>query len=61
MRKCGVCNRPMTEGFVEEETGRYWCDEVCLRTDFTALEQKQAYSDDGGGLYWTEWEVEGLA
>jgi len=48
----------MTDGFVEEETGRLWCDEVCLRTDFTALEQKQAYSDEGGGLYWTEWEDE---
>ena len=58
MQHCVVCTGEMTKGFVDEGTGNTWCDEVCLRVDYTAQEQKAAYNEDGGGLYWTEWEVE---
>lgn len=53
IRKCGVCNRRMDEGFIEEETGRLWCDELCLRTDYDSIEQRQAH--DVGSLFWTTW------
>ncbi|VDG98878.1 Uncharacterised protein [Lysinibacillus sphaericus] len=58
MRKCIVCNSEMHQGFVDEDTGNLWCDEICLRIDYTAEEQMAAYRENGGGLYWTEWEVE---
>lgn len=58
MRKCIVCNSEMHEGFVDEDTGNLWCDEICLRIDYTAEEQKAAYRENGGGLYWTDWETD---
>lgn len=58
MRKCIVCNSEMHQGFVDKDTGNLWCDEICLRIDYTAEEQKAAYRENGGGLYWTEWEFE---
>ncbi|WP_432355284.1 hypothetical protein [Sporosarcina sp. A2] len=58
MRKCIVCDGEMHQGFVNENTGQLWCDDICLRIDYTAAEQKEAYRGEGGGLYWTEWEVE---
>lgn len=58
MKKCIVCTSEMTEGFVDEDTGNTWCDEICLQIDYTAEEKKAAYNENGGGLYWTELEVE---
>ena len=58
MQHCVVCTGEMTNGFVDEDTGNTWCDEICLRVDYTAQEQKAAYNENGGGLYWTSWETE---
>jgi len=46
----------MFEGYIEEESGRTWCDDSCLRKVFTKQEQEEAYNEEGGGLYWTVWD-----
>lgn len=54
-RKCIECEALMFEGYIEEESGRTWCDDPCLRKVFTEQEQEEAYNEEGGGLYWTVW------
>lgn len=54
-RKCIECDKPMIEGYIEEDTGRTWCTTSCLRKVFTEQEQEEAYIEEGGGLYWTAW------
>lgn len=54
--KCIECGVPMFDGYIEEESGRTWCDDACLRKVFTEQEQDEAYNEEGGGLYWTVWD-----
>lgn len=56
-RVCDVCGKIMLEGWYDGDgTGKYYCSEECLCTDYESLEywEENIYSDDGDS-YYTEW------
>jgi hypothetical protein len=54
LRYCSVTGEYMTEGFYDEESGKYYKDEEALESEWD--EYDVAVAMDQGVLYWTSWE-----
>ena len=54
LRYCSVTGEYMTEGFYDEESGKYYKDEDALESEWD--EYDVAVAIDQGVLYWTSWE-----
>ena len=55
VRKCSICGRTMTSGFVIGGGDRYYCDNICLHRDFSPDEFEIMHENDPDENYYTEW------
>ena len=54
LRYCDVTDEYITEGFYDENTGKYFKDEEALLKRYTQEEVNERLEDES--LYWTQWE-----
>ena len=52
-RRCDVCGKRMTFGYVIDDC-EYYCSDDCLHKKYTPQEYEEMYKNDVA--YWTEWE-----
>lgn len=54
-RICDVCGDAFDAGYYDGDgTGKYYCCDDCLHTDYTDEEWEEQYDEDGDS-YYTEW------
>ena len=53
-RICVVCEEPMIEGFLVEETSETFCGRECSRSYFSSVEWEKWLEE--GRIFWTTWE-----
>lgn len=54
MRICSVCGKEITEGYMREGGGEYYCSPECLHKVYTDEEYEAEY--EAGEMFWTNWE-----
>ena len=52
-RTCSVCGKEMTEGYLAEDVGEYYCSDKCLHEVMTEDEYNRYYEEEY--VFWTEW------
>lgn len=55
-RKCFICLKKMSSGFVIESGLKYYCSDDCLHFDYTDEEWKTIYDEGNSDSYWTEFQ-----
>jgi len=54
-RVCDVCGNIMFDGYYAGDgTGKHYCSDKCLSTDYTMQEWEDMYTPEGNN-YYTEW------
>lgn len=57
IRVCGVCGKPMHEGWLLNEFDSICSDEcICKSQGWSAEDLKKLAEEESNDLYWTEWE-----
>jgi hypothetical protein len=53
VRRCEICGKVMTEGYIVGDGMAYYCSDECLHKVYTPEEWEEMYENGEG--YWTDW------